>query len=210
MIGHSLEVYIGDVVIKSPEKGDHVSNLKKALLRMRQHKLKMNPKKCVFGVQAENFLDFLVHQRGIEIDKVKAKSIMEAAPPRNKKKMQSLLGKINFLRRFISNSAKKVQHFSSLLRLKQEQTFKWEKQHQQAFEEIKHYLSNPPVLFLSKIGRALKLYVSALEVSIGSLLVQDNKEGKEHAIYYLSITLTEVERKYFAIERLSLALYSTV
>ncbi|KAI5317215.1 hypothetical protein L3X38_036922 [Prunus dulcis] len=53
MIGHSLEVYIDDVVIKSPEKGDHVSNLKKAFLRMRQHKLKMNPKKCVFGVQVE-------------------------------------------------------------------------------------------------------------------------------------------------------------
>ncbi|BBH05375.1 transposable element gene [Prunus dulcis] len=40
MIGHSLEVYIDDVVIKSPEKGDHVSNFKKAFLRMRQHKLK--------------------------------------------------------------------------------------------------------------------------------------------------------------------------
>ncbi|KAI5342330.1 hypothetical protein L3X38_010205 [Prunus dulcis] len=81
MIGHSLEVYIDDMVIKSPEKGDHVSNLKKAFLRMRQYKLKMNPKKCVFGVQAGNFLGFLVHQRGIEIDKNKAKSIMEAFPP---------------------------------------------------------------------------------------------------------------------------------
>ncbi|KAI5335376.1 hypothetical protein L3X38_025509 [Prunus dulcis] len=120
MIGHSLEVYIDDVVIQSPEEGDHVSNLKKAFLRMRQHKLKMNPKKCVFGVQAENFLGFLVHQRGMEIDKNKAKSIIEALSPRNKKELQSLLGKINFLMRFISNSTGKIQPFSSLLRLKQE------------------------------------------------------------------------------------------
>ncbi|CAL9000002.1 unnamed protein product, partial [Prunus brigantina] len=209
MIGHSLEVYIDDVVIKSPEEGNHISNLKRAFLRMRQHKLKMNPKKCVFGVQARNFLGFLVHQRGIEIDKNKAKSIIEALPPRNKKELQSLLGKINFLRRFISNSAGKIQPFSSLLRLKQEQTFKWEEQHQQAFEEIKRYLSNPPVLSPPKRGRPLKLYISASEVSIGSLLVQDNKEGKEQAIYYLSRTLTEVERKYSAIERLCLALYFT-
>ncbi|KAI5313549.1 hypothetical protein L3X38_042725 [Prunus dulcis] len=103
MIGHSLEVYINDVVIKSPEEGDHVSNLRRAFLRMRQHKLKMNPKKCVFGVQVGNFLDF-----------------------------------------------------------------KWEEKHQQAFEEIKHYLSNPPVLSPPKRGRPHKLYVSTSEVSIGS------------------------------------------
>ncbi|CAL2276893.1 unnamed protein product [Prunus armeniaca] len=157
MIGHSLEVYIDDVVIKTPEEENHISNLRRAFLRMRQHKLKMNPKKCVFGVQAGNFLGFLVHQRGIEIEKNKAKSIIEALPPRNKKELQSLLGKINFLRRFISNSAGKIQPFSSLLRLKQEQTFKWEEQHQQAFQEIKHYLSNPPVLSPPKRGRPLKL-----------------------------------------------------
>ncbi|CAL2270385.1 unnamed protein product [Prunus armeniaca] len=179
MIGHSLEVYIDDVVIKFPEEGDHVSNLKRAFLRMRQRRLKMNPKKCVFGVQAGNFLGFLVHQRGIKIDKNKAKSIIEALRPRNQKELQSLLGKINFLRRFISNYAGKIQPFSSLLRLKQEHTFKWEEQHQQAFEEIKHYLSNPPVMSPPKRGRPLKLYVSASEVSIGSLLVQDNKKGKE-------------------------------
>ncbi|CAL8168697.1 unnamed protein product [Prunus armeniaca] len=102
-----------------------------------------------------------------------------------------------------------MQPFSSLLRLKQEHTFKWEEQHQQAFEEIKHYLSNPLVLSPPKRGRPLKLYVSASKVSIGSLLVQDNKEGKEQAVYYLSRTLTEVDRKYSAIERLCLALYFT-
>ncbi|CAL2236862.1 unnamed protein product [Prunus armeniaca] len=130
--GHSLEVYTDDVVIKSLEEGDHVSN------------------------QAGNLLGFLVRQRRIEIDKNKAKSIIEALPPWNKKELQSLIGKINFLRRFISNSEGQIQPFSSLLRLKKEQTFKWEEQHQQAFEEIK-YLSNPPVLSPPKRGRPLKL-----------------------------------------------------
>ncbi|CAL2238067.1 unnamed protein product [Prunus armeniaca] len=153
MIGHSLEVYIDDIVIKSPEEGNHMLNLRRAFLRMRQNKLKTNPKKCVFGVQAGNFLGFLVHQRGIEIDRNKAKSIIEALPPRNKKELQ-----------------RKIQPFYSLLRLKQEHTFKWEEQHQQAFEEIKHYLSNPPVLSPPKKGRPLKLYVSASEVSIGNLI----------------------------------------
>ncbi|CAL2259901.1 unnamed protein product [Prunus armeniaca] len=181
--GHSLEVYIDDVVIKSPEEGNHIRNLRRAFLRMRQHKLKMNPKKCVFGVQAGNFLGFLVHQRGIEIDKNKAKSIIEALPPRNKKELQSLLGKINFLRRFISNSAGKIQPFSSLLKLKQEQTFKWEEQHQQAFEEIKHYLSNPPVRSPPKRGRPLKPYVSASE-TLPSLVLHCCETQTLHAAIY--------------------------
>ncbi|CAL2237907.1 unnamed protein product [Prunus armeniaca] len=75
--------------------------------------------------------------------------------------------------------------------------------------EKENHVSNmsPPVLSPPKKGRPLKLYVSAS--SIGSLLVQDNKEGKEQVIYYLSRTLTEVERKYSAIERPCLALYFT-
>ena len=70
-----MEVYINDVVIKSPAKVKHLADLEKAFQRMRVHKLKMNPWKYAFGVSIGNFLGFLVHQRGIEVDKNKAKAI---------------------------------------------------------------------------------------------------------------------------------------
>ncbi|KAI5338832.1 hypothetical protein L3X38_018104 [Prunus dulcis] len=41
------------------------------------------------------------------------------------------------------------------------------------------------------------------------LEIRDNKKGKEHAVCYLSRTLTELERRHSAIERLCLALYFT-
>ena len=78
IIGRFIEVYIDDVVIKSPAKYKHLVNLEKAFQRMRSHKLKMNPLKCAFGVSAGNFLGFLVHQKGIEVDKNKAKAIQAA------------------------------------------------------------------------------------------------------------------------------------
>ncbi|CAL2239080.1 unnamed protein product [Prunus armeniaca] len=62
LIGRTVEVYIDDVVVKSPSKADHVGHLRQAFNRMRAHGLKMNPKKCAFGVTAGNFLGFLVHQ----------------------------------------------------------------------------------------------------------------------------------------------------
>ncbi|KAI5323981.1 hypothetical protein L3X38_033054 [Prunus dulcis] len=118
--------------------------------RMRKHQLKMNPKKCSFGVSARNFLGFLVHQRGVGIDKNKAKAIIDTPPSKNKKGLQSLLGQINFLRRFIANSAGKVEPFSSLLKLKDEEKFRWDEVHQKAFDSIKEYLTKPPVLIPPK------------------------------------------------------------
>ena len=91
-----MEVYIDDVVVKSQDFNTHLKNLEKAFLRMRKHQLKMNPLKCAFGVQAGNFLGFLVHNKGIEIDQNKAKAIMQAKPPSNKKELQRFLAKLIF------------------------------------------------------------------------------------------------------------------
>ena len=87
MIDRFIEVYIDDVVIKSPTKSKHLVDLEKAFQRIRIHKLKMNPLKCAFGVSTGNILSFLVHQRGIEVDKNKSKVIQAAQPPRNKKEL---------------------------------------------------------------------------------------------------------------------------
>jgi hypothetical protein len=123
MLHKFMEVYIDDVVVKSQTFKEHIECLEKAFLRMRRHQLKMNPLKCAFGVKASNFLGFLVHNRGIEIDKNKAKAIMQAKPPTNKKELQRLLGQINFLRRFISNVAGRTKAFSPLLKLKSNEEF---------------------------------------------------------------------------------------
>ncbi|XP_050150474.1 uncharacterized protein LOC126625417 [Malus sylvestris] len=103
LIGHNMEVYIDDIVVKSKTEEQHLIDLRQALTRIRIHKLKMNPKKCAFGVKAGNFLGFLVHQIGVEVDKNKARAIMESPSPTNKVQLQRLLGKINFLRIFIAN-----------------------------------------------------------------------------------------------------------
>lgn len=149
----------------------------------------MNPAKCVFGVQARNFLSFLVHQRGIELPGDKAKAVIDAPAPRNKKELQRLLSKINFLRRFISNSAGRITPFSPpLLKLQGEKEFVCEPVHQEAFDKIKEYLANPPVLVSPKPGIPLKLYISASKTSIAGLLAQDEKKEEGKTLSTLSFT----------------------
>jgi hypothetical protein len=85
----------------------------------------MNPLKCAFGVSAGKFLGFIVHEKGVEIDPKKIESIKKVQAPTCKKELQRLLGKVNYLRRFICNLSGKVDAFTPLLRLKSAAEFTW-------------------------------------------------------------------------------------
>ncbi|GKU86461.1 hypothetical protein SLEP1_g981 [Rubroshorea leprosula] len=207
MIGKFMEIYIDDVVVKSNGEAHHLVHLRKSFERMRQHGLKMNPLKCAFGVSAGNFLGYLVHECGLEVDKNKARAMIEVKPPQNKKELQRFLGQVNFLRRFISNLAGKTKVFSPLLKLKSKADFKWEEHYQSAFDMIKRYLSRPPVLVPLVKNKPLILYISAADESIGCLLAQENDKKQEQAVYYLSRCLTQTEVKYSSVEKLCLALF---
>ena len=72
LIGHRMEVYIDDIVVKSKTEEQHLEDLRQALARIRTHKLKRNPNNYAIWVRSGNFLGFLVHQREVDVDKNKA------------------------------------------------------------------------------------------------------------------------------------------
>src|SRR6266480_3477141 len=82
---------------------EYQSQWVRVLDRTRKFGLRMNPKKCAFGVTAGQFLGFLVHERGIEIGLKSQEAMRIMQPPTTEKELQCLIGKINFVRRFISN-----------------------------------------------------------------------------------------------------------
>jgi len=166
----------------------------------------MNHNKCAFGVSAGQFLGFMVHQRGIEISRKSIDAINKIVAPANKTELRSLIGKINFIRRFISSLSGKIRVFSPLLILKADQEFMWGKEQQLALDEIKYYLANPPVLVPPQHGKPFRLYLSTDDTVIGSTLIQEF-EGKERVIYYLSRTLVDAEIRYSDIKKLCLCLY---
>ncbi|XP_050896003.1 uncharacterized protein LOC127102699 [Lathyrus oleraceus] len=139
-----------------------------------------------------DFLGFVVHKKGIEINQNKTKAIMEVKGPSTKKGLQSLLGKINFLRRFISNLSGKTQAFSPLLRLNNE-VFEWGQTQQEAFDKIKAYLSHPSILTPPCRNKSMRLYISVSDKTLGSMLAQEDDNGVKIAIYYLSRVLNDVE-----------------
>ena len=73
--------------------------------------MKLNPQKCVFGVESGKFLGFIVNHRGIEANPAKIKALLEMKSPRNVKEVQCLTGRIAALNRFVSKSSDKCREF---------------------------------------------------------------------------------------------------
>ena len=83
MIHDFVEDNVDDLVVKSKRATDHITHLQKFFDRCRKYKLKMNPKKCTFGVNMGKFLGVIVHREGITIDEAKAAAIREMPSPKN-------------------------------------------------------------------------------------------------------------------------------
>nr|XP_019070675.1 uncharacterized protein LOC109120880 [Solanum lycopersicum] len=111
---------------------------------MRRYDLKLNPAKCAFGVPFGKLLGFIVSRRGIELDPFKIKSIRDIPSPKNKTEVMSLSGRLNYISRFIAQLTTTCEPIFKLL--KKDAAVKWTEDCQRAFEKIKEYLSNPPVL----------------------------------------------------------------
>src|SRR3954466_95788 len=206
LIGKLVEIYIDDVVVKSASVQGHLDDLQRVLDRTRKFGLRMNPKKCAFGATAGQFLGFLVHERGIEIGLKSQEAVRTMKPPTTKKELQSLIGKINFVRRFISNLSGRIEPFMGLVKIKSDEEFSWGAEQQRAFDEIKEYLTKPPVLVPPQPDRPFYIYLSVADTSIASVVVQVY-DGLERVVFYISRRMLDAETRYSEIDKLCLCLF---
>jgi hypothetical protein len=125
LISQLVEIYIDDVVAKSTSTGGHLEDLRQVFKRTRRFGLKMNPKKCLFGVSAGQFLSFLVLERGVEIGLKSQEAVRTMEAPTTKRELQQLIGKIDFVRRFISNLSGRIEPFMDLVKIKVDEEFCW-------------------------------------------------------------------------------------
>ena len=163
--------------------------------------MKLNPSKCVFGVTAGKFLGFIVSQRGIEVNPEKVRAILELELPRTVKAVQSLNGKVAALNKFVSKATDKCLPFFRVLK----KSFEWTDECQKAFEDLKKYLSSPPLLSSSMLGEKLYLYIAILQAAVSAALVKE-EGGSQRLVYFISRAFRGAEERYPRIEKLAFAL----
>jgi hypothetical protein len=76
----------------------------------------LNPKKSIFAVEQGKLLGFIVLSEGMIIDPERTQVISKLPPPLSKKSMQSFLGQINFVRRFLPIFSEMVRPLQKLIK----------------------------------------------------------------------------------------------
>ena len=198
-----MEVYVDDIMVKGKQRSDHIRNLAEAFNILRRYKMKLNPTKCTFGVSSGRFLGYLVTQRGIEAHPKQIQAIIEMKSPTTLKEIQSLTGRAAALNRFLSRSTDRCKPFFKAIRRAQRN--KWDEECEKAFQDLKSYLTSPPLLSKPEAAEDLYIYLAVSEVAVSSALIREEL-GAQLPVFYISKALLDAETRYPKIKKLILAL----
>lgn len=141
---------------------------------------------CLY-IESGRLLWFAISKEGIHLNILKVEAILNLPPLTSLHQLESLQGKANFLRCFIPNFAKIAKRYTCLL--KHETPFILDGITQNSFEQLKTLVVSTPLLHPPDYHREYSLYLATTDSTIGMVLVQDNDDGFEHVIYYLSCNL---------------------
>ena len=144
------------------------------------------------GKNIEVYIDDMV------VNPNQIKGINNLQPPRNPKEVQKLTRMTAALNRFISQSANKCRPF--FLLMNKWKDFEWTEECARAFQQLKEYLSHPPIMSSPRTDEVLFAYIVVAPHAVSLVLIRvDN--GRQRLVYYVSKSLHEAEILYLPLEK---------
>ena len=192
----------------SKKRSDHLRDLKQIFQRCLRYGISLNPKKYFFALSEGKLLGIIVSKSGIHIDPDRIKEISEIPFPHNKKSMQSFLGQINFVKRFVPNFSQIILPLQTMI--KKNSVFKWGLAEKEAFDLIKQSIINAPALNTPNFSNHFTLYTIASNTSYAAVLTQLNDNNLEAPISFFSSNLQGAELNYSDVEKQAFAVFKAV
>ncbi|GJZ47853.1 reverse transcriptase domain-containing protein [Tanacetum coccineum] len=195
--------YIPSHRTESAKETEHNRTEEKTLKKVN---MKLNPKKCSFGMVESKFLGYIVTSEGIRANPKKAKAVVNMPSPSNLKQMQRLSSKLAALNRFLSKAAERaLPCLDTLRKCINKKDFYWTTEAEEAFQAMKKLIAELPALTAPKKEEELMVYLSAANEAISVVLLVE-REGRQAPIHYVSRTLQGAKINYPPMEKLALAL----
>ena len=157
------------------KRADHlVADLEKTFAKLRSNGIKLNAKKCIFGVPRGILLGFIISECGIEANPEKISAIARMGLIQNIKGVQRITGCLAALSRFISCLGERGLPFYRLL--KNADRFEWTSEAQEALDMVKLLQTRPPILVPPSNRESLLLYIAATTQVVNAALVVEREE----------------------------------
>lgn len=206
-------VYIDDILIASKNRNEHMVHLTEIFKRLEEFGFNIKPSKCIFGVEALDFVSHTINKNGITPTKAKVDAIVNLPPP---KQIQQFIGMVNYYHRFVPKLAELLAPVHENLNLlvknsknKKKCNFMWSDQSQRSFELIKTLLANATLLVHPIEDSTISITTDASEIAVGGVLQQHNN-GIVQPLAFFSKKLTPAEQKYSAFDRELLAIFASI
>ena len=200
-------IYLDDILVPGRTFEDHIKNLRLVLLRLREAKLKLSPKKCILFQRKVKFLGHIVSEAGVATDPEKLQAVHAWPRPSNVSEVRRFLGLCSYYRRFVPNFADLAHPLHQCTEYTQ--IFNWNDELEKSFASLKRALTEAPVLCYPDQEADFVLDTDASAHGIGAVLSQIQK-GEERVVAYYSSTLSRPERNYCVTRRELLAVVKSV
>ena len=165
-----LENYMDNFVISAKTMKELEEQMIRFLKIVEKHNLCFKKQKYDFNIEEIPILGVIVGKGQIKIEQEKIKAVKEWKTPTRIKDMESFLGFANFYQYFIQNFSHTVKLLNEL---KDKKDWKWKKEHQKAFDELKEKITSQLVLFLPRREEKFRVETDTSEHAIEGVLFQE-------------------------------------
>ncbi|MCG8047630.1 MAG: RNase H-like domain-containing protein [Candidatus Thiodiazotropha endolucinida] len=193
------EAIVDDILIWGKDIEEHDRRLQKVLNRIREYNMKLNRDKCEFRKSSISYVGHILTGQGIKPDPEKVRAVKEMMPPTDVKGLQTYMGFVNYLAKFIPNMSEITAPLRQLL--ENTTQWHWDSPQQNAFDLLKEKVTNAPVLRFYDPKLELTMSVDASSKGLGCVLLQEGQP-----IAYASRALTKCQQNYAQIEKETLAI----
>jgi len=200
-------VYLDDIIVFGQTFDEQLERLGEVFSRLRAANLKLKPSKCFLCQRNVEFLGHVVSEKGLGMQPSKIEAINEWKACRDVSEVRVFMGLSGYYRRFIKDFSVIAAPLYNLTRKDGE--FKWTRECQEAFDELKRRLVSEPILALPSGEGTYVLDTDASDFGLGAVLSQRQNE-QEKVIEYESQTLAKPEQKYETTRKELLAIVTAL
>ncbi|MFM7683209.1 MAG: reverse transcriptase domain-containing protein, partial [Bacteroidota bacterium] len=191
--------FIDDIIIFSKNEQEHLIHLENVFKKLSENNITLNPEKCNFFQNEVKILGYIIDGNELKADPEKIKAILDRKEPSNLSELQSWLGLANTVRRFIKNFSTITAPLHALTN--KDTIYYWSDKCQ-----IKQKLTTYPVLRLPNPNKPFILKTDASVIGRGAILCQNDDDGNEYVVWYISKINNKHEQNYSISELECLAI----